>query len=1048
MKRFSRFDLFSWVLLFFVWSVFSCSSTTPKPAVDNGGGVQDSGVVDPGAPAPDQAATPDQSVGPDQGSKADQSSSEDSGLPNPDASSQADMPAPACPGAMGCSCAENSDCVSGFCVPSGDGPVCSQTCVDECPDEFACVAVEQVGQDPVFLCLSITTNLCRPCSINLDCREGSADTSARCLSFGAEKGSFCGIDCSNGEACPDGYGCEAFLDPIDGQAINQCIPLSGDCACNAKASLDEAFTPCSKGQCPGQRMCTSGGLTECDAQESTEELCDDLDNDCDGSTDEDFLTGGFYVHPEHCGACGNNCLDAFENGTGTCGIVSDLPGCVVQTCDDGYVKVSSTECAPIAEGLCDPCSSNDDCLGEQQCVAVGVGSFCVEACDVANDLCADGFTCTAIDADAWCLLDSGGCSTVGSSCVVSTECEDLNACTDDGCTEGTCVHSVKICDDANSCSVDSCDTATGCVFETLADNTACDDGDGCTQGELCVSGVCEAGAAVDCSDAFACTADSCVANGSDDYSCENELFADTCLIEGQCYGADTANSENACLSCIPGTSATAWSQLSDGTLCNDGNSCSIGDSCQSGVCTGALNTECTAGALEVEDCGLCGTRTRVCADLCLWGEWSACEAEGPCSPGDVTTQACGNCGTRTTVCQSDCNWGAFGECLGQTGCTPGQVFSETQSVSCGLCGSQSQERSRTCSDTCGLPEWGPWVDVGSCNGEGSCNPGAVENQTQSVSCGLCGSQAQTRSRQCNSSCSWSDWGSWSNVGTCSGQGTCTPGQTLEVGCGNCGTQVAVCQSDCNWGGLGACVGSGECSAAEIQTETSQIACGNCGVQHRERSRVCTGSCSFGAWGAWINVGGCQGSQECAQGSSEIQTQEVPCGQCGSQTQERARTCGFGCNWGAFGAWSNVGGCDGQGACEVGQTNTQTQFVGCGNCGEQQQQRTQTCTSTCNWGGFGGWSNVGGCVDQGVCAAGATETTGSGCGECQQRSRTCNAGCSWGSYGSCTAFGECGPGEFDVDTTACIGGSNGFRIRSCVSCNWGPWGACQYVDIPF
>ena len=53
----------------------------------------------------------------------------------------------------------------------------------------------------------------------------------------------------------------------------------------------------------------------------------------------------------------------------------------------------------------------------------------------------------------------------------------------------------------------SCDPALGCVN---ANNTAsCDDGNGCTSGEKCAVGACGGGVAKVCTDANACTTDSC-----------------------------------------------------------------------------------------------------------------------------------------------------------------------------------------------------------------------------------------------------------------------------------------------------------------------------------------------------------------------------------------------------------------------------------------------------------------------------------------------------------------------------------------------------------
>lgn len=65
--------------------------------------------------------------------------------------------------------------------------------------------------------------------------------------------------------------------------------------------------------------------------------------------------------------------------------------------------------------------------------------------------------------------------------------------------------------------------------------------------------------------------------------------------------------------------------------------------------------ECQPGATESEDCGNCGTRTRDCAQDCLWNDWSACGNEGPCAPGATQPSTCDGCSHQ--VCQNDCSWG-------------------------------------------------------------------------------------------------------------------------------------------------------------------------------------------------------------------------------------------------------------------------------------------------------------------------------------------------------------------------------------------------------
>lgn len=68
---------------------------------------------------------------------------------------------------------------------------------------------------------------------------------------------------------------------------------------------------------------------------------------------------------------------------------------------------------------------------------------------------------------------------------------------------------------------------------------------------------------------------------------------------------------------------------------------------------------------------------------------------------------------------------------------------------------------------------------------------------------------------------------------------CTPGQVESEGCGNCGTRSRTCQSSCTWSSFTACTGEGPCSPGATQTAD----CCDCGTE----SRTCTGQCDWGAW---------------------------------------------------------------------------------------------------------------------------------------------------------------------------------------------------------
>jgi hypothetical protein len=248
-------------------------------------------------------------------------------------------------------CEDNGDCESGFCVPGPTGKVCAPTCVEECPKGWTC---QQVQSDPdvIWICIWPHTNLCRPCIEDEECNEEGGFSNNLCLSKGGE-GRFCGSQCADGQTCPDGTVCSEVASGPDG-VVKQCV-ATGACVCSAQAIAEEATTDCfvgnGVGACKGTRSCLADGLSECSAQLPEEEACDDLDNDCDGETDEVGATG-----------CTQLFVDADEDGFGAelgdCYCkpeagVSDVGG----DCDD-----ESPATFPDAEEVCN--GGDDDCDGE------------------------------------------------------------------------------------------------------------------------------------------------------------------------------------------------------------------------------------------------------------------------------------------------------------------------------------------------------------------------------------------------------------------------------------------------------------------------------------------------------------------------------------------------------------------------------------------------------------------------------------------------------------------------------------------------------------
>jgi len=172
------------------------------------------------------------------------------------------------------------------------------------------------------------------------------------------------------------------------------------------------------------------------------------------------------------------------------------------------------------------------------------------------------------------------------------------------------------------------------------------------------------------------------------------------------------------------------------------------------------------------------------------------DASVDCDDGDplIGSTAQRSCSSACGAGLERCTGGTWAACDAPTACgcgptpacSPGQV--DTGMQSCSGCGTQT--RTRTCDSTC---TWGPWSAWGACTGGGgTCMPGQVQTGTQA--CGNCGTGTQSRTRTCDASCGWGAWSAWD---ACVGGGACAPGDTMPCPNGDvCGVQT--CGATCTW----------------------------------------------------------------------------------------------------------------------------------------------------------------------------------------------------------------------------------------------------------
>ncbi|MDO8424933.1 MAG: putative metal-binding motif-containing protein, partial [bacterium] len=358
----------------------------------------------------------------------------------------------------GCTCQTGDPATA--CGP--DAPACNLL-TGECLGECA-FGTQQCVDGEVQSCSGGVFPVADACDLlDNDC-DGDTDEDFDLAGDTANCGT-CGNDCLTADnvaaaACMGGdcaiTTCRAGFHDLDGDPANGC-----EYACHP----------------------TSGGT----------EQCDRIDNDCDGTADEDF---DLAADTANCGMCGNDC--EFPNASAMC--VDSV--CTLDACDDGFMLVSGSclrcEVDPPTTEVCDAAFVDEDCDGvrNEDCVCAN-GSTRLCGIDLAlhrRGECVAGTQACA--GGTW-----GACE--GATAPEPERCDGLdNDCsggipvaerdTDDdgfmGC-EGDCDNStaainpdaVEVCDGIDN----NCDGATDeGFFVGVACNTAPMFGTACQSGQF------------------------------------------------------------------------------------------------------------------------------------------------------------------------------------------------------------------------------------------------------------------------------------------------------------------------------------------------------------------------------------------------------------------------------------------------------------------------------------------------------------------------------------------------------------------------------------
>jgi Putative metal-binding motif len=486
-------------------------------------------------------------------------------------------------------------------------------------------------------------------------------------------------------------------------------------------------------QCRGDATGTSCVITTPGAAPSVE-VCDRLDNDCDGRVDEGNVCSGSCGDVELCNGLDDDCdTRVDENLSRNCG--TDVGECVVgtETCQAGtWVGCSAVgPSAEVCDGLDNNCDGSQDGFAES-CSSLPGGNPMMGICRTGNRVCsaAGGGTygqclgevvprtesCNTLDDDCDGLVDEG---TGGSDC--SSQC---------GLGTTVCVDGQLQCDSSAGTDDTTCngfdDDCDGRVDENAPPGASCDQGGAVCGGQLrCISG------SYQCVGGEPIREESCDCNDND---CDTRVDEDP-----NCpSGATCANCECA-FPCADGEfPCSAGKQCVNNFCVTDpcyGVNCPATPAgnkqiCQAGTCVEACGvTSCpapliclgTTGECVTDDCATFPDRCAT-SELCVAGACvnNAC-AGVVCGSGEQCSEGACIASCAGTVCPRDqhCEKGICVADPCGTACARGQVCRLPQ----GVCGNNPCE---------GIPcQVGQWCDpqvgrciVDPCNGI-NCGSGQV-----------------------------------------------------------------------------------------------------------------------------------------------------------------------------------------------------------------------------------------------------------------------------------------------------------------------------------